>query len=204
MAYAQYPRSGPPTTAGKPSSFRIVKKLGEGSYAEVYQVIREADGRTYALKETDLSGLSHAERMDAVQEIRLMTAINHPQIVRCHEAFLKDAKLCTVMELACSGDLKHCIRRQREHIRMGFPEEMVWNVCLQVCRGLAALHAKNVIHRDVKPANIFLCEQKFIKIGDLGVAKALMHDLFTQTQIGTPAYMAPEVWMRASASSCTR
>lgn len=66
----------------------------------------------------------------------------------------------------------------------------------QVCRGLSALHAKKFIHRDVKPTNIFLCEHKFIKIGDLGVAKTLQHDIFTSTQIGTPAYMAPEVWAR--------
>eukprot|EP00955_Chlamydomonas_euryale_P053535 355524-Chlamydomonas_euryale.AAC.37 len=97
-----------------------------------------------------------------------------PRQVGCHEAFLKGNKLCTVMELASSGDLKNCIRRQREDLRVPFPEEMVWNVTLQVARGLSALHAKNVIHRDVKPANIFLCDHKFIKIGDLGVAKRLM------------------------------
>jgi len=187
-------------TSPQGSVFRVVKKLGEGSYAEVFQVIREVDGRTYALKETDLSSLSQQERMDAVQEIKLMATIQHPQIVGCHEAFLKGNKLCTVMELASSGDLKNCIRRQREDLRVPFPEEMVWNVTLQVARGLSALHAKNVIHRDVKPANIFLCDHKFIKIGDLGVAKRLMHDLFTQTQIGTPAYMAPEVWAKAKYS----
>ncbi|KAG1667554.1 hypothetical protein FOA52_014634 [Chlamydomonas sp. UWO 241] len=182
------------------SSFKIVKKLGEGSYAEVFQVIREVDGRMYALKETNLSSLSHPERMDAVNEIRLLVAITHPQIIRCHEAFLKSSKLCTVMELATSGDLKQCIRQQQEDLRSPFPEEMIWTVCLQICRGLQALHAKNVIHRDIKPANVFMCENKFLKIGDLGVAKTLMHDVFTSTQIGTPAYMAPEVWARAKYS----
>jgi len=51
-----------------------------------------------------------------------------------------------------------------------------------------------VIHRDIKPANIFMCPDNVVKVGDLGVAKALTKASHAQTVIGTPLYMAPEVW----------
>lgn len=51
-----------------------------------------------------------------------------------------------------------------------------------------------MIHRDIKPANIFMCPDNVVKIGDLGVAKALTKAHYAQTQIGTPVFMAPEVW----------
>lgn len=62
------------------------------------------------------------------------------------------------------------------------------------CRGLHALHSQNVLHRDIKPANIFLCVSDMLKIGDLGIAKALTNINFARTQIGTPCYMAPDRW----------
>ncbi len=59
-------------------------------------------------------------------------------------------------------------------------------------RGLQALHGQSIIHRDIKPANIFLCANDLLKIGDLGIAKALTTNHFAKTQIGTPCYMAPD------------
>ena len=62
------------------------------------------------------------------------------------------------------------------------------------------LHNNQIIHRDIKPANIFLCQNDLLKIGDLGIAKALTHLNFARTQIGTPCYMAPEVSLVSQAS----
>lgn len=60
--------------------------------------------------------------------------------------------------------------------------------------GLAALHKNKIIHRDIKSANLFLSEDfETVKLGDLGVAKHAKNDL-AQTQIGTPYYLAPEIW----------
>ena len=58
--------------------------------------------------------------------------------------------------------------------------------CFPCCSGLASLHSNNIIHRDIKPANIFLCQNDLLKIGDLGIAKALTNVNFARTQIGEP------------------
>ncbi|KAL6757723.1 kinase-like domain-containing protein [Haematococcus lacustris] len=174
-------------------NFKVHKLLGKGSYGKVYKVERTSDEQFYALKETDLGSLSHLERMDAVNEVRLLVSINHGNVVRYHEAFLNGSKLCVVMEYAPFGDLRYYINKG-QRLNAPFPEEAVWRIFLQLAKGLGALHSNQIIHRDIKPANIFLCANDLLKIGDLGVAKALTRAQFTRTQIGTPCYMAPEVW----------
>ena len=57
------------------------KLLGKGSYGKVYKVERVSDGKCYALKETNLGNLNHVERMDAVNEVRLLVSIKHPSVV---------------------------------------------------------------------------------------------------------------------------
>ncbi|GFR49835.1 hypothetical protein Agub_g11775 [Astrephomene gubernaculifera] len=174
-------------------NFKVHRELGRGSYGKVYKVERESDKQVYALKVADFGSMSQAERADAVNEVRLLVSIAHHNVIRYHEAFVWGNKLCTVMEYAPFGDLKYYIDKGRK-TKHQFPEEAIWRILLQLCKGLQALHAQNVIHRDIKPANIFLCANDLLKIGDLGIAKALTRVEFTRTQIGTPSYMAPEVW----------
>mmetsp|Transcript_909 Transcript_909/g.1359 ORF Transcript_909/g.1359 Transcript_909/m.1359 type:complete len:516 (+) Transcript_909:145-1692(+) len=180
-------------TAPRVQNFKVLKLLGKGSYGKVYKVQRATDDQFYALKETDLGTMDHTERMDAVNEIRLLVSINHPNVIGYNEAFLNGNKLCVIMEYAPYGDLRYYIAKGLR-TKVFFPEEAVWRLFLQLARGLAALHTNQVVHRDIKPANIFLCANDLLKIGDLGVAKALTRTQFTSTQIGTPCYMAPEVW----------
>ncbi|MEW5305128.1 MAG: hypothetical protein WDW36_007689 [Sanguina aurantia] len=179
--------------APKIPKFKVLKMLGQGSYGKVYKVQRLTDSQEYALKETDLEAMSQAERSDSVNEVRLLVSINHPNVIRYNEAFVVGNKLNVVMEYAPFGDLRYYITKGIK-LRAPFPEEAIWRIFLQLCRGLEALHASAVVHRDIKPANIFLCQNDLLKIGDLGIAKALDRHSFARTQIGTPSYMAPEVW----------
>ena len=63
---------------------------------------------------------------------------------------------------------------------------------MKILAGVQALHAYRVLHRDIKPMNIFVCEGEVVKVGDLGIAK-ILKDGAARTQIGTPHYMPPEV-----------
>ncbi|KAL4855335.1 Serine/threonine-protein kinase Nek7 [Chlorella vulgaris] len=189
--------------------FKLYKQLGRGSFATVYEAERLADGKRYALKKIDLAALSQLDRVAVVGEIRLLASLRHPNIISFYEAFCDHDKLCVVTELVGGGDLSAFLRSLREH--GGFLwEREVWSYFLQAALGVQYLHYNRVLHRhphllpnrcrDLKPQNIMLTKKKekggsggLLKIADLGVSAQLAR-VFTTTQIGTPHYMAPEMW----------
>jgi len=97
------------------------------------------------------------------------------------------------MEYADSGDLEKKLMEQKQK-NEHFEENTIINWLIQTCLGLKYLHNLHVIHRDIKPQNIFLTKNGIIKIGDFGISKVLdRNHSNTKTQIGTPLYMSPEV-----------
>lgn len=97
------------------------------------------------------------------------------------------------MEFVGGGDLSDKVRelkRKRSH----FKEDILWSYLIQILQGLRGLHEMKIMHRDVKTANIFLSSDfRTVKLGDMNVAKVAKND-FASTQIGTPYYLAPEIW----------
>lgn len=70
----------------------------------------------------------------------------------------------------------------------------IWKILIQVVIGLKALHDMNVMHRDIKSANIFMFKDQRVKLGDMNVSKKANHEGLNYTQTGTPYYASPEVW----------
>lgn len=103
-------------------------------------------------------------------------------------------KLYIVMEFAERGDLYRQIKKYK-NARKLMKEDLIWVYLYQICEGLQELHRKRIMHRDLKPKNIFLTGEHHIRIGDLGCSK-LMRNGLARTQIGTPYYMSPEIWSK--------
>ncbi|EAS03558.1 plant dual-specificity MAP kinase kinase family domain protein (macronuclear) [Tetrahymena thermophila SB210] len=174
--------------------FVNLQKIGEGSYSSVHKVRRISDNQEYALKKVKLSGLSEKEKDNALNEIRILASIAHPNMIAYKDAFFDESShsLCIVMELAVNGDLSKKIDSAKK--RNSFvPEEEIWTVALHMLRGLKAMHSKKILHRDLKCANVFISKQDEYKIGDLNVSKVAKRGL-VYTQTGTPYYASPEVW----------
>lgn len=175
--------------------FVEIKTLGRGTYGSVYKARRESDGNAYAVKVVNLASLNHREIEDSVNEIRLMASFQSPFIIRFYEAFCDNKRLCIVTEYSRLGDLAHLLDRRK---KKGKPlkEEVIWCYFLQLLKGLQTLHSAGVVHRDLKSANILLSAPDLVKIADLGVSTVLRTRQLARTQIGTPLYLAPEVWKR--------
>ena len=182
-------------TDSKISDFEKVKELGKGSFGSVYLVRRKEDHKIYALKSVYLQKLNKKEQQNSVNEVRILASVNHPNVIGYKEAFWdeKDNSLNIVMEYADDGDLQTKINKMRKE-RTRFEENLIWSYSIQMIEGLKALHDKNIMHRDLKSANIFLVKDKYqCKIGDMNVSKVIKEkELLTQT--GTPYYASPEVW----------
>ena len=176
------------------SDFISLCKIGEGSYSSVFKVKRISDDKIYALKKVLLQGLSKKEKENALNEVRILASVQHPNIISYKECFLEDspAALCIIMEYADGGDLYQKIVEQKKKKKL-FSEAEIWETFIQIVKGLNALHKNKILHRDLKCANIFLNKDGTVKLGDLNVSKvAKMGLVYTQT--GTPYYASPEVW----------
>jgi NIMA (never in mitosis gene a)-related kinase len=87
--------------------FKILNKIGDGAYSTVYKVLRHSDNTEYALKKVKMSPLSEKEKENALNEVRILASINHPNVIAYKEAFFEEASssLCIIMEFCNGGDL---------------------------------------------------------------------------------------------------
>jgi serine/threonine-protein kinase len=180
--------------------YRIERLLGSGGMAEVYAAINIRTDRRVALKWIlPALAASHEVLARFRREALAAGRINHPNVVTIFDVVEHQGSACLVMELLSGETLADRMKRTGP---MAFVEAVA--IMLPAMRGVAAAHAHGVIHRDLKPDNIFLCEDadgsiRDCKVLDFGVSKLTVADAATTGDItlsgnvvGTPEYMAPE------------
>ena len=164
------------------------------SYGAVYKCTRSGDGLPYATKQINTRNMSHKERQDAVNEIRILASVVNPYVIRFCEAFVEDDMLYIITEYANHGDLFKRLQRLKQR-HQSLPEDACWIYFIQLCLGVQALHRNSILHRDLKSANVFLASHTRLKIGDLGVARFMStNTAMAETVVGTPFYMSPELF----------
>lgn len=174
--------------------FEYLKEIGKGAFATVCLVKRKSDGIMYAMKRVKISSLSSKERENALNEVRILASIEHPNLIGFKECFYDEESktLNIVMEFADDGDVETKIKNLSK-TKGQIPEDDIWSYLIQILSGLKSLHDNSIMHRDLKSANLFLTKDKKIKLGDLNVSKLIKKGM-AHTQTGTPYYASPEVW----------
>jgi serine/threonine protein kinase len=177
--------------------YEIVRELGKGAMGIVYLAKDPLIGRLVALKTIRPS--AHADDEDTrefqarfVREAQAAGILNHPSIVTVHDIGQDEPSGMSfiAMEYVEGQNLKEVLAQGRP---LSF--EQAADIVAQVAEGLDFAHAKGIVHRDVKPANIILLDGHRAKITDFGIAKITsgVANLTTTGQfLGTPNYMAPE------------
>ena len=176
--------------------YRIIKLIGEGGMGEVYAAEHVHIDKKYAIKLLKPEIVSNAEAVTRFrQEARSSSSIGHRNIIAIEDfGQLSDGRIYMCMELLNGAALNDMIQQP-------MPADRLLNILIQTGHGLAAAHAKNIIHRDMKPENIFVTigpqGEDIPKILDFGIAKVSGNDggnhlTRTGTIFGTPFYMAPE------------
>ncbi len=176
------------------NNFILGKELGKGAYGSVRIVTRKEDKKIYAMKSVNISKLDDKEKESALNEVRILASLNHPNIIGYKEAFYDNPSksLNIIMEYADDGDIASKIKDNVKR-RLRFDESQIWEWIIQILQGLKYLHSNKIMHRDLKCANLFLMKTGQIKIGDLNVSKLAKNNM-ARTQTGTPFYLAPEIW----------
>jgi serine/threonine-protein kinase len=171
--------------------YRIGRKIGSGGIGVVYAAQHTTLGHEVAVKV--LRGAAARDGGEIARlrrEAYIQVHIDHPNVARVHDLDqMPDGSMYVVMERLHGRSLAD--KLSREHIiAPGFAIP----VFIGVCRALGAAHKKGVVHRDLKPGNVFLCEDAPAKVLDFGMSKLTSAESLTQAgyTLGTPEYMAPE------------
>ena len=183
------------TTPGEPRTFAsgryvVQRLLGEGAQKTVFLVHDTELDRDCALSliRTDLLDPEDLARLR--REAQTMARLTHANIVTVHDIGDDGARPYVVSEFVAGGDLQDKLRNT------GGPLPLAEAVAIgeDLCKALATAHRRGVIHRDIKPGNIWLAEDGSSKLGDFGIAQAADRSRLTMTGtvMGTAAYMAPE------------
>jgi len=174
-------------------AYDVVSAVGRGKFSTVYKAYRKADRIVVALKRIRMGDVGTSTAVKCLQEVQLLQSLNHRNIIHYLDSFACHPNtLVIVLEWATDGDLQHHLRRIKK--RGGhLPEPVIWSSFVQICEALAHMHERRILHRDLKPANIFLHSDGTIKVGDLGLGRALSdHTPEAFSKVGTPLYMSPE------------
>jgi len=175
--------------------YEIDRKIGAGGMGVVYGAKDERLGRSVAIKVLPAAVIGDADRLRRFeQEARTVGGLNHPNLVILHDVGRHDGAPYIVTELLSGQSLRARIAESP------LPLREVIRVAVDVARGLNAAHGSGIVHRDIKPDNIFLTRDGRVKILDFGIAK--LRDLDpahaataatgSGVVVGTPGYMAPE------------
>ena len=109
--------------------FNVINKLGTGAFSEVFKVFRKSDNQTYALKKVKMMKLSQKEKENALNEVRILASIQHPNIASYKEAFFEPHTncLCIVMEYCDNGDLQSKINNAKK-VSKFTKEDDIWSI----------------------------------------------------------------------------
>jgi tetratricopeptide (TPR) repeat protein len=171
------------------SRYELHEQIGSGGMGVVYRARDRRLGRDVALKRMPDSLKDHPRAVELfLREARAAAALNHTNIVTVYDVDVENGVYFLTMELLKGATVSDLLRARGkllalDAIRLG----------LQVCSGLAYAHAHKIVHRDIKSSNLFLTEERVVKIMDFGLAKMLEEVRRSTTVVGgTPYYMAPE------------
>ncbi len=170
--------------------YKILEKLGEGGMGVVYKAEDTSLKRTVALKFLAFELTRDQEAKERfVHEAQAASALEHNNICSVHEiGETEDGRLFIAMS-CYDGELL------KSRMESGpLPVDLAIDIALQTAQGLAKAHSTGIIHRDVKPANIFITNDGTVKLLDFGLAKLSSQTRLTKTgkTVGTAAYMSPE------------
>lgn len=169
--------------------FDVTGTIGRGGMAYVY--LAERHGVKYALKMANRSVQDSPILMERFQrEATVMQRIQHENVLPVVEVGWEGPEPYIALEYFADGSLQEQIDKGQR-----FTVAEVLSIALQVARGLAAAHQEGVVHRDIKPQNIFRAQSGLVKISDFGLAAVEDRTTLTETGhvFGTPDFIAPEV-----------
>ncbi|XP_066264089.1 uncharacterized protein [Branchiostoma lanceolatum] len=178
--------SSPQTLAG----FEKIRTVGKGAYGTAVLYRKKDDDSLVILKEINMHDLTASERQMALNEVKVLAMLDHPNIITYYDSFEEDGVLMIEMEYADGGTLAKYVGQRETPLS----EKEILFMFQQIVAAIRHIHEHNILHRDLKTANIFLTKEGVIKVGDFGISKMMTSaNHGANTVLGTPYYISPEM-----------
>jgi tRNA A-37 threonylcarbamoyl transferase component Bud32 len=174
--------------------FKLARIIGQGGMGRVYEGIQVALNRRVAVKVLAPELVSDASLISRFRrEVQILTGLASPHIVKVIDTGEAGGTFYYAMEFCEGGTLKAKLRAMRDREQRYAPGQAVELAC-SLLEGLEAMHGQKVVHRDIKPGNIFFAEGGRPVLGDFGLARDMTSTRLTvdPQAMGTPLYMSPE------------
>ena len=187
-----------PKTLGR---YRIESHLGTGAFADVYKATDQTLERSVALKVLKPTLIADGEAFGRfVQEAKITANLFNPHIATVLDMGEADGHYFLAMRYVDGKSLDKLLAESG-----ALPWEQALDITEQVGEALDFAHKKGLVHRDVKPQNILISDEEGVALTDFGLVRAMASSGMTTTGsfLGTPAYMAPEIWEGEDATPAT-
>jgi serine/threonine protein kinase len=179
------------------SRFKVESKIGSGAFGVALLVTSKTTSQKLVAKVMNISMMSDKDKGHVKSEVDCLGQCNHANIIKHIESCSDGRYLVLVTEYADGSDLgKELVVRARKNLTFSTKEISI--IMVQLFLALDHAHSRGIIHRDVKPANIFFTKLGLVKLGDFGFSKHFEGTLSSpvgQTLCGTPYYLPPEMWL---------
>ena len=187
--------------------YKLISKLGKGSFGKVYEVKNIKTNQTRAMKSIKKSE-NKEENDELLNEIEIMIKLEHPNIIKIYDYYYDKNNYYIIMEYVSGGELYDYITKEQN-----FSERKTKIIMSQLLHALNYLHSNNIVHRDIKPENILIektkekcpLENEFginVKLIDFGTCHLIQNNDYLTLKVGSPYFIAPEVLRKKYDKKC--
>ncbi|RLM74423.1 serine/threonine-protein kinase STY8-like isoform X1 [Panicum miliaceum] len=169
------------------SLLQIREKIASGSSGDLFRGTYH--GMDVAIKFLRAEHVNDSSKVEFLQEIMILKSVNHDNVVRFYGACTKQRKYVIVTEYMPGGNLYDFLHKQKNNLDL----TMVLRIAIGISKGMDYLHQNNIVHRDLKTANLLMGSDHVVKIADFGVSRHPSQDGDMTAETGTYRWMAPEV-----------
>ena len=191
-------------------NYKIINKLGKGSFGSVYKVKNKITGEIRAMKiikNTSINDSDGTANQKFLKEIQVLKELEHPNIIKIFEYYIDNKYHYIITELLTGGELYEAILKFQK-----FNEKNAAKIMKQILSALNYLHSKGIVHRDIKPENILVqndnknnknyLDEIHIKLIDFGASNFFKENEILTLKVGSPYYIAPEVLNKSYNEKC--
>lgn len=169
------------------SLLQIGEKIASGSSGDLFRGTYH--GMDVAIKFLRAEHVNDSSKLEFLQEVTILKSVNHDNVVRFYGACTKQRKYVIVTEYMPGGNLYDFLHKQKNTLDL----TMILRIAIGISRGMDYLHQNNIVHRDLKTANLLMGSDHVVKIADFGVSRNPPQEGDMTAETGTYRWMAPEV-----------